>query len=235
MKVSIVIPVYNEAATLGAVIRRVLHTPLPYGFTREIIVVDDASTDGSGKIIEKFKTKLTLVSHAVNQGKGAAVASALVKSSGDVILIQDADLEYHPKYYTSLLRPFINSQVKVVYGSRLMNYPLQLFGKDKTPMPFHLLANRFLTFLTNLLYGISVTDMETGYKVISASLLRSLHLKSKRFDLEPEITAKILKKGIDILEVPIRVTPRTYSQGKKISWTDGLIAVWTLVKYRLLD
>lgn len=234
MKVSIIIPVYNEAKTIGRVIRRVLDSALPAGFSREIIVVNDASTDRSLEVIKKFKSRLKLISHPVNQGKGAAVVSGLTKSSGEIVLIQDADLEYHPKYYVSLLQPFMSPRIKVVYGSRLINYPLRFLGKDKTPMPLHLIANRFLTLLTNLLYGVSVTDMETGYKVMSAPLLRSLNLKSKRFDLEPEITAKILKKGVKIIEIPIKVRPRSYAQGKKIGLKDGLIAIWTLIKYRFV-
>ena len=235
MKVSIIIPVYNEEKTIAQILRRVFSAALPSNMTREVIVVNDASTDSTLKKIKNLKLKLRLITHSVNRGKGAAVISGLAKSSGDIILIQDADLEYNPKYYVSFLRPFTVSNAQVVYGSRLVNYPLQLFGQNKTPMPIHLIANRLLTFLTNLLYGVSVTDMETGYKAVSAQLVRSLKLKSKRFDLEPEITAKILKKGISIVEVPIKVKPRSYAQGKKIGWQDGLIAIWTLIKYRFVD
>lgn len=235
MKVSIIIPVYNEEKTIAQVIKKVIDIRFPLGFTREVIVVNDASTDKSLREISRYRSKITLLNHELNLGKGAAITSALKVVSGDIVLIQDADLEYDPKYYSSLLKPFINNHAQIVYGSRLINYPLTLFGKNKTPLPFHLIANRFLTFLTNILYGVSVTDMETGYKAISVSLLNSLNLKSKRFDFEPEITAKILKRKIPITEVSISVMPRTYDQGKKIGWFDGVMAIWTLIKYRFID
>ena len=152
-----------------------------------------------------------------------------------MVLIQDADLEYDPHDYFQILKHFSDPSVKAVYGSRLTNYPLNLFGPNKTPMPVHLVANRFLTFLRNILYGSSLTDMETCYKAIDRDLLMSLHLQAKRFDFEPEVTAKILKKGTKITEVPIKVSPRSYDQGKKIGWRDGLSAVLTLLRYRFTD
>lgn len=235
MKVSIIIPVYNEEKTIAQILRRVFSAALPSNMMREVIVVNDASTDSTLKKIKNLKLKLRLITHSVNRGKGAAILTGLSKSTGDLVLIQDADLEYNPSDYIRLLEPFKNKNTRVVYGSRLINYPLKLFGKHKTPMPIHLIANKFLTLFTNVLYGHSVTDMETGYKVFRKNILTSLNITAARFDFEPEVTAKFLKRGIRIQEVPIKVKPRSYAQGKKIGWTDGLIAIWTLIKYRFVD
>ncbi len=234
MLVSILIPVYNEEKTIVELLDKVLRVKFPRGFTRELVVIDDASTDKTPKLLKKFTRFLSIIRHDKNLGKGAAIKSGLAACSGDLVLIQDADLEYNPSDYINLLKPFSDPKVKVVYGSRLINYPLRLMGANKTPMPIHLLANKFLTFLTNILYNSSITDMETCYKVLNKKLLTSLNLVSERFDIEPEITAKILKQNIPILEVPIQVSPRTYSEGKKIGWKDGFKAIWTLIKYRLL-
>lgn len=235
MKVSIIVPVYNEAKTIRQILSRVEQVKFPKGITQEIIIVDDGSFDNTLAEIEKLKSKRRLIQHHKNLGKGAAVRTGIRHATGDVILIQDADLEYNPQDFPALLTPFSDSKIQVVYGSRLMNYPLVLFGKNRTPLPLHWLANKVLTVVTNMLYGQNITDMETGYKVVRRSLINSLHLSSRRFDIEPEITAKILKKGITIHEVPIRVQPRTYAQGKKIGWHDGLAAVWVLVKYRIVE
>ncbi|MDP1743769.1 MAG: glycosyltransferase family 2 protein [Candidatus Amesbacteria bacterium] len=234
MKVSIIIPVYNEERTISKILKKVSLATLPSGFVKEIIVVNDSSRDRTVHEIKKCKIKMVVINHAENLGKGAAIISGLEKALGEIVLIQDADLEYDPEDYQKLLAPFQNNQTQVVYGSRLIDYPLKLFGKHKTPMPIHLLANKFLTFLTNYLYGSSVTDMETCYKVINTKLLKSLNIQAKRFDFEPEVTAKILKRGIKIIEIPIKVKPRSYQEGKKIGWRDGLIAIWTLIKYRFV-
>ncbi len=232
MKVSIIIPVYNEEKTVGKIIKKILAASFPPKYTSEVIVVDDGSTDRTWREIKKFKSGFKVLRHLINLGKGSAVRTGISKATGEVILIQDADLEYDPKDYRALLTPFTNPQVQAVYGSRLANYPLVLWGRDKTPLPVHWLANKFLTFLTNLLYGQKITDMETGYKAVRRQLLNSLQLTSNRFEIEPEITAKILKRKILIHEIAIKVRPRSYAEGKKIGWRDGFSAMWVLFKYR---
>ena len=235
MKISIIVPVYNEQDTIGRILDKIFSAKLPTGMVKEVIVIDDGSSDGTSKQLTQINGNFRLLTHQQNQGKGSAINTGLNVATGDLILIQDADLEYDPGDYARLLEPFKSKNVQVVYGSRLINYPLQLFGKHKTPMPTHFVANKFLTNLTNFLYGNNVTDMETGYKVFHRDLLALLNLKSKRFDFEPEVTAKILKRGVTIHEVPIKVKPRSYAQGKKISWKDGFVAIWTLIKYRFVD
>lgn len=234
MKLSIVIPVYNEERTLKEIISRVTRARLPTGISREIIVVDDASFDGSSNTLKNVRN-IKVITHKKNQGKGAAVKSGIRAGSGDIILIQDADLEYDPSDYLRLLTPLIKEKAMVVYGTRLKNFPLKLFGKYKTPLPSHLVGNKFLTSFTNLLYGSRLSDMETGYKVFKKEVLEDIQLRAKRFEFEPEITAKILKRGYNIHEVPIKVKPRGYDEGKKITWRDGFSAIWTLIKYRFTD
>ena len=225
----------NYKNTIKEILRQVNAVKLE-GIEREIIVVDDSSQDKSKDIVQKLKTKnIKLVVHKKNEGKGAAVVSGIKKSKGDIILIQDADLEYDPNDYSKLLKPILSGKAEVVYGSRLKNFPLRITGKKKTPLITHYLGNKFLTFITNLLYGNGLTDMETCYKVFKRKVVRGLEIKAKRFDFEPEFTAKIMKKGIKIHEIPIKVKPRGYDEGKKITWKDGFIAVWTLLKYRFVD
>jgi len=254
MKLTIIIPVYNEEKTISEIIRQVNLVKLTGGLEKEIVVVDDASTDNSKLEVQsalraggspsgpeaepgaKLKIKnLKLIEHKTNQGKGAAVVAGIKKSTGDIILIQDADLEYDPNDYPRLLKPILGGKTEVVYGSRLKNYPLRITGKNKTPLITHFLGNKLLTFITNSLYGNGLTDMETCYKVFKREVLKGIKIKAKRFDFEPEFTAKIMKKGIKIHEVPIKVKPRGYEEGKKITWIDGFIAVWTLLKYRFVD
>jgi len=234
MTLSIIIPVYNEAKTLKNILSKVKRTKLPEGVNKEIIVVNDASTDETAKILIREKS-IKVLAHEKNKGKGGAIVTGLKNSSGDMIIIQDADLEYDPSDYTRLLKPIITGKAKIVYGTRLAGYRLKLFGNDKTPHPTHLLGNRFLTFITNILYGGDITDMETGYKVFKREVLKGVKIKSNKFEFEPEITAKMLKRGYKIYEVPIKVKPRSYEEGKKITWIDGFSAVWTLFKYRFVD
>lgn len=233
---SIIIPVYNEEKTVGILLQRVFKVSLPNQIKKEIIVVEDGSTDSSKFKIQNSKLKkIKIIFHKKNLGKGAAVRSGLKIATGDYIVIQDADLEYDPTYYPLLLKPILENQESIVYGTRLTNYPLKLWGKDKTVLPTHLIANRFLTGLTNLIYGSSLTDIETCYKVFKADCIKGITLVSKGFEFEPEITAKFLKKGYKIFEVPINVTPRTYQEGKKIGLWDGIVAIWAILKYKFVD
>jgi len=245
MRLSIIIPVYNEVKTVGKVIRSINETKLPKNITKEIIVVDDGSTDKTTEVLSKLQKKHSFVKdnnlefkvlrHNQNKGKGAAVRTGIENSKGELIIIQDADLEYDPSYYLPLLRPVMQKEANVVYGTRLLTYPLKLWGRDKTVLPMHLIANKFLTFLTNVLYRSKLTDMETGYKLFKRDILKKIIINSNKFDFEAEITARILKRKIPITEIPISVTPRTYKQGKKIGWWDGIMAIWTLIKYKFVD
>ena len=241
MKLSIIIPVYNEENTVEELLRRVINSPLPKKVVKEVVIVDDASKDSSYKKILNFKHqkdgnfKIKVIRHNFNHGKGSAVLDGYNLATGDIVIIQDADLEYDPKDYQKLIEPIIDGGYDVVFGTRLKNYPLKLFGRKKTPLITHYLGNRFLTLVTEILYGRRISDMETCYKVFRKNVLEGIDIKAKRFDFEPEFTAKILKKGYKIKEIPIKVNPRGYDEGKKISWRDGFIALWTLVKYRFID
>ena len=234
MKLSILIPVFNEEKTVGSVLESLYSLKIP-NVTKEIIVVNDGSHDKSSEVLnlqKKKNPKLIIIAHEKNKGKGAAIQTGFKKATGDIILIQDADLEYNPKDIPMLLEPIIDKKAKVVYGTRLRVKPV-LFGKEKTPLLLHFFGNKFLSLVTTLLYGSMITDMETGYKVFTKNALKGINLKSRSFDMEPEITAKILKKGIKILELDISTNPRGYEEGKKIRPVkDGSIALWTLVKYR---
>ncbi len=233
-KLSIIIPAYNEEVTIGELIKKVKSVKLRKDIKKEIIVIDDCSTDHTAEILKKIDS-IKVLSNVNNLGKGASVLRGLKNSTGEIIIIQDADLEYNPSDYGKLIQPIIAGESSVVYGSRLKNYPLRLTGKKKTPLITHYLGNKLLTHITNLLYSNGVTDMETCYKVFKREVLDGIVIRSARFEFEPEITAKILKKGYKIIEVPIRVNPRGYDEGKKISWKDGFIALWTLLKYRFVD
>lgn len=233
MKLSVVIPVYNEENTISELLSKVKKVNLGR-VKKEIIVVDDCSTDDTPKILKKV-SGIKIITHNKNKGKGAAVRTGFSKATGDVILIQDADLEYDPKDYQRLIDPILDAKAKIVYGTRLKNYPLVMFGKNKTPMPFHLVANKALTFITNGLYRSDLTDMETCYKVFDKKVLHSIKLNSDGFEIEPEITAKVLKKGYIITEVPIKVKPRGYDEGKKIGLVDGFKAIYFLFYFRFFD
>jgi len=227
MNLSVVIPVYNEAKHIGEIIKRVKATKL----AREIIVVDDGSTDSTRDVLKKLdgKNKVRVILHEKNLGKGAAVVTGLNAAKGDVLLIQDADLEYDPRDYPALLQPIQEGLADVVYGSRFLG------GPHRVTMFWHLVANQALTLLTNVLYNTILTDMETGYKVFKSNVVKNMTLRAKRFDFEPEFTAKVLKRNYRIFEVPISFNPRDYSQGKKIKLMDAFEAVWTLLKYRVVD
>ncbi len=235
MILSIIIPVFNEEKTIRTILEKVLAAKLSGNLKKEIIVIDDGSTDKTKMLLVEFKNKTKISFHSKNHGKGAAIKSGLGLASGDIILIQDADLEYDPYYYQFLLKPILKMDADIVYGTRLVNYPFRLWGRNKTVLPLNLIANKILTRLTNLLYGSEITDMETCYKVFKADCLKGIDLVSKGFEFEPEITAKFLKKGFKIVEVPIKVNPRTHQEGKKITWRDGFIAIFTLIKFRFYD
>jgi glycosyltransferase involved in cell wall biosynthesis len=227
MKISVVIPVYNEMHTIRKILGRVQDT----NRVDEILVVDDGSTDGTRALLKELagSDSIRVILHEKNQGKGAAVMTGVRQASGDVIIIQDADLEYDPRDYPALLKPIEEGLADVVYGSRFL-------GAARRPVMFwHMIANKLLTLMTNLLYNNILTDMETGYKVFRRQVVSNLQIHARRFDFEPEFTAKILKSKARIFEVPITFNPRDYSEGKKIKFKDAIAAVWTLVKYRFTD
>jgi glycosyltransferase involved in cell wall biosynthesis len=229
MKLTIIMPVYNERETLSEILSQVRAVELA-DVEKEIIVVEDGSTDGSrDTLIEEAKTgDLVVLYHKHNRGKGAAVRTAIEHASGDLIVIQDADLEYDPRDYPSLIRPIIEGRVTVVYGSRFL-------GPRKAMLFWHMLGNKLLTLTTNILYNAILSDMETCYKCFRADVVKDIPLRSRRFEFEPEVTAKVLKRGHRIFEVPISYYGREYHEGKKISWRDAPLAFWTLVKYRFMD
>lgn len=223
-KISILIPVFNEKNTLLDIIKQVESVDF-CGLEQEIILVDDCSTDGTKDLYPQLKHKI--VYHEVNKGKGAALRTGLEIACGDIIIIQDADLEYSPKDYISLVELIKNDKADVVYGSRLLDK-----RNHKNFLFLSFVANKTLTLLTQILYNTKLTDMETCYKAFRASAIKDITITSNRFDFEPEITAKILKKKIRFAEVPISYNARTSDAGKKITWKDGVQAIWTLIKYR---
>lgn len=227
-KLSIIIPVYNEAETVDRVIERVLAVKLE-GFEREIIVVNDGSTDETGAILERLADRwsslVTVIHHEENQGKGAAIRTALERVGGDIVITQDADLEYDPREYPKLLALFEDPAVRVVYGSR------NLRKNPRSSWRFYW-GGRLLSWVANLLYGSDLTDEATGYKLFRTELLRSLDLQAEGFAFCPEVTGKVLRQNIAIHEIPISYEPRSLDEGKKISWRDGLEAVWVLIKHR---
>jgi glycosyltransferase involved in cell wall biosynthesis len=227
MKVSVIIPAYNEIKTIAEIVRRVQATGIP----EEIVIVDDGSTDGTRDVLKQMDGNgmVRVILRERNQGKGAAVMDGIHAANGEVILIQDADLEYDPRDIPALLRPIEEGIADVVYGSRFL-------GAARRPTMFwHMVANKLLTLMTNILYNNILTDMETGYKVFSRDIVKDIHIRARRFDFEPEFTAKILKRKVRIFEVPITFNPRDYSEGKKIKLKDAFEAVWTLVIYRFMD
>jgi len=227
LKLSVVIPCYNEKNTVAEIVRRVRAVELAH----EIIVVDDGSSDGSREVLAQLPAgdDLKVIYHDRNLGKGAAVRTGFKNAAGEVFLIQDADLEYDPREYPILLKPIEEGISKVVYGSRFLG------GPRKAMFFWNMVANRTLTLVTNMLYDSIISDMETGYKVFRAEVIRGIPLRSRRFDFEPEITAKVLKRGYRIYEVPISYNGREWEEGKKITWRDGVIAMWTLIRYRFMD
>ena len=223
---SVVMPAYNERDTIEEIIRRVLAVPVRL----ELIVVDDCSTDGTRDQLQALQRELgfTLILQPANGGKGAALRTGFARVSGEIVIIQDADLEYSPEEYPSLIELICTGRADVVYGSRFL-------GRHRVFLFTHYAGNRALTLLTNILYNTMLTDMETCFKVMRAEVLRSMTLKSNRFGIEPELTAKIFKRGYRVYEIPITYDGRGYSEGKKITWRDGVVAIWTLLKYRFTE
>lgn len=226
MLLSVIIPVYNEERTIGEVIRRVFAVKLT-GWEKQVIVVDDGSTDRTHKILDPWKNKATMIVHPQNLGKGTAVMDGLARATGEIVLLQDADLEYSPADYPTLLEPFVDPRVTVVYGSRFL-------GPHLSTMYLYAMGNKFVTLVTNILYNTTITDMETGYKVFRRTVLDRIRIHAKRFDFDPEITAKVLLAGHQIYEVPISYFGRKFSEGKKLTWRDGIIALFTLIKVRFI-
>jgi len=225
-KLSIIIPVYNEASTIREIINRVNNVAID----KEIIVVDDCSNDGSRQLLEVIKNdeEIKVFYHKKNQGKGAALRTGFEQVQGDIIIIQDADLEYDPKEYANLIQPILANEADVVYGSRFLG------GPHRVLLFWHYMGNKLLTLISNMVNNLNLTDMETGYKVFKKDIIRQIDIKSDRFGIEPEITAKIAKLKCRIYEIPISYYGRDYSQGKKITWKDGIAAIWHIIKYRFL-
>jgi len=227
MKLSVLMPVYNESKTLETIINKIQAVPLE----KEIIIVDDCSSDDSREILKNYINLpgFKIIFHEKNIGKGGSIITAINQIEGDIVIIQDADLEYDPDDYLKLIKPIENKETKVVYGSRLLK------KNNKKGYNMFLLGGVLVTFVTNLLFGLKLTDEPTCYKVFDAELLKSIDLKCKRFEFCPEVTAKIAKRGIKIPEIPINYYPRSILEGKKIKWTDGLSAIWTLIKFRIIN
>ncbi len=227
MKLTVIIPAYNEKNTIQEIVRRVKAMKM----VDEIIIVDDGSTDGTRDLITPMdgRENVKVILHEKNQGKGAAVRTGISAATGDVLMIQDADLEYDPREYPNLMKPIEEGMADVVYGSRFLGAP------HRAILFWNMVANKLLTLMTNILYNNILTDMETGYKVFKREVVADMKIHAKRFDFEPEFTAKILKKNVRVFEVPITFNPRDYSEGKKIKMRDAFEAVWTLLKYRFVD
>ena len=230
-KLTVVIPAFNEVKTIERVLERVRAAPLPDGVDLEIVVVDDASSDGTQAKLEELaasgEVAFKLVKHGENQGKGAALRSGFAAATGDFVLVQDADLEYHPRDYPVLLQPLLEEGADVVYGSRFLG------GPHRVLFFWHYQGNKLLTLMSNMFTDLNLSDMETGYKVFRKEVLDKLTLNSNRFAIEPEMTAKVAKQRVRIYEVPISYAGRTYAEGKKIGWKDGVAAVWAIVRYNL--
>ena len=228
MTLAFLIPVYNERATIEAILKQVEAV----GLADEVVIVDDASTDGTRELLQQIvplNPRAQLILHERNRGKGAAIRTGLAQVTSDLVLIQDADLEYDPREVPKLLQPIQEGKADVVYGSRFL-------GAARRPTMFwHMVANKLLTLMTNLLYNSILSDMETGYKLFRRELIQSIPIRSNRFEFEPEITAKLLKRRARIFEVPISFNPRDYSEGKKIGLSDAFAAVWALLKFRFVD
>jgi glycosyltransferase involved in cell wall biosynthesis len=232
MKLSIIIPAYNEASTLEAIVRRVQAVDLR-PIEKEIIVVDDGSKDGTSEVL-KHLPGIRPISHARNAGKGAALTTGFQAATGDIVIVQDADLEYDPDDYATVIRPIVEGTCDAVMGSRFLYARPKFWGKDRSPYLTHYIGNIFIVFLTNLLYGKTFTDYEGCYKAFRRSVIAATPVEAKGFEFDNELLCKLMRKGVQIVEVPIRYTPRSYAHGKKITWRHGVIMLWTIIKWRFL-
>jgi glycosyltransferase involved in cell wall biosynthesis len=223
MKLSVIIPVYNEAGTILDVIKKVKEAP----YDKEILVVDDASTDGTREMLQQHEDGIMVFYHETNRGKGAAIRTVFSHLTGDMVIIQDADLEYDPSEYPHLITPILEGKADVVYGSRFLG------GPHRVLLSWHSVGNKIVTTLSNMLTNLNLTDMETGYKVFRAEVFKRIKIETDRFGFEPEITAKVAKMGFRIYEVPISYWGRDYSGGKKIGWKDGLAAIYWVIRFKL--
>jgi glycosyltransferase involved in cell wall biosynthesis len=232
-RLSVVIPAYNERATVQDLLARVAQAPLPPGVGLEMIVVDDGSRDGTRELLGELEKAgnppFRLILHPENRGKGAAIRTGFAAATGDVVLVQDADLEYDPRDFPKLLQPILDDEADVVYGSRFLG------GPHRVLFFWHYVGNRFLTTLSNMFTDLNLSDMETCYKVFRRAMLDGMELKSERFGIEPELTARFAKRGARMYEVPISYNGRTYAEGKKIGWKDGFSAIWAIVRYNLFS
>lgn len=224
MRISVIIPVYNECNTVEKAINKILAVECE----KEIIVIDDGSNDGTKEVLNKFSNKAQIYYHERNLGKGAAIRTALQYVKGDIVIVQDADLEYPPEQYPMIIKPIVEGNADVIYGSRFI-------GTHRVFMFWHYLGNKLLAYLANLLYNTMLSDIETGCKVFKKTVFNEITIRSNRFEFEAEITAKIFKKKFRVVEMPITYYGRSYSEGKKITWRDAIPAIWALIKYRFVD
>lgn len=230
MTLSVLIPVFNEKNTISEILKKINEVDLKdLGFDKEVIIVDDGSKDGTIDILRGLEERYKIIYHSKNQGKGAAIKTGLKEVFGDYLIIQDADLEYDPRDYRKLLETALKNNAKVVYGSRTIN------PRNRFSYTSYYFGGIFLNFATNFLYGTKITDESTGYKLFKTEIIKSIPLRCQRFEFCPEVTAKVSKRGIKIYEVPINYYPRHIKEGKKIKWRDGVIALWTLIKYKFVD
>lgn len=232
MKLSVIIPVYNEPGTIAKIVKRVERVNLG-NVEKEIIIIDDASTDNTAAAIRNLKGKYIRLFHKKNMGKGRALKTGIGRATGDIIVFQDADLEYDPRDYAVLIKPIIEGKAKVTFGSRFVNQRLNLFGKKRSPHLLHWFGNKFLTFAFNSLYGTNLTDAEPCYKMFTSGVLKGIKISSNRFEYDIELMCKLVKKGHKIIQLPISYRPRSFEEGKKINWRDGIAAFLTMLKYRI--
>jgi glycosyltransferase involved in cell wall biosynthesis len=229
VRLTIVMPVYNERATIREIVERVRAVPLD-GIEKELVLVDDCSRDGTREVLGDLESQgAVVIYHERNRGKGAALRTGFARATGDVVLIQDADLEYNPQDYPALLKPILDGHADVVYGSRFLS------GPHRVHLFWHQVGNSFLTLMSNMMSNLNLTDMETCYKVFRREVLDGMKLKSDRFGFEPEVTQKVARGGWRVYEVPISYHGRDYAEGKKIGWKDGVSAIYTIIKYRFVD